>query len=68
MKKEAVLRFLQQLNWEGGLTRDDLMRQVRDLKNKDVDLETLYLNLVGGRVYFSAEEAIGSIPESVWER
>lgn len=68
MKREAAKRFLERLDWEGGLTRDDLMRQVRDLEVTEVDLEALYLNLVGGRVYFSAEEAISSIPESVWER
>jgi len=68
VKKEAARRFLEQLDWEGGLTRDDLMRQARNLEVTDIDLEALYLNLVGGRVYFSAEEALSSIPESVWER
>ncbi len=67
MKEEAVRAVLKRLNWEGGLTRDDIMRQLRDLEDPDIDLEALYFGLVGGRVYYGPEEAIDSIPRSVWK-
>lgn len=67
MKRESVRRLLKRLDWTGGLTRDDIMRQLHDLEDTDVDLEGLYLGLAGGRVYFSPEEAVDSIPGSVWE-
>lgn len=67
MKEETVRRLLKRLDWTGGLTRDDIMRQLRDLDDEGVDLEGLYLGLVGGRVYFGPEEAIDSIPRSAWE-
>lgn len=67
MKQDAVRRLLVRLDWTGGLTRDDIMRQLHDLRDVEVDLEGFYFSLVGGRVYFSPEEAIDSIPRSVWE-
>lgn len=67
MKEEDVRRLLTRLDWKGGLTRDDIMRQLRNLENAGIDLEDLYLGLMGGRVYFGPEEAIDSVPDSVWE-
>ncbi|MBS1253981.1 MAG: hypothetical protein MAG451_03037 [Anaerolineales bacterium] len=67
MKEESVRRLLRRLEWSGGLTRSDIMRQLHDLDDPGVDVEGLYLGLVGGRVYFGIEEVIDSIPRSVWE-
>lgn len=67
MKEESVRRLLQRLDWSGGLTRVDIMRQLHNLEDADIDVEGLYFGLVGGRVYFGPEEAIDSIPRSTWE-
>ncbi len=67
MKEEPVRRLLKRLDWTGGLTRDDIMRQLHDLEDADVNLEDIYFGLMGGRVYFGPEEAIDSIPRSSWE-
>lgn len=67
MKEESVRRLLKRLDWAGGLTRDDIMRQLHELEDVNIDLESLYLSLVGGRVYFGPEEAVDSIPRSIWE-
>lgn len=67
MKEESVRRLLRRLDWAGGLTRDDMMRQLHDIEDEEVDVEGLYFGLVGGRKYFSVEEAVDSIPRSVWE-
>lgn len=68
MKEESVRRLLKRLDWTNGLTRGDIMRQLHDLEDPEVDVEGLYFGLVGGRLYFGVEEAIDSIPRSVWER
>lgn len=67
MKEETVRRLLKRLDWEGGLTRDDIMRQLAALDDEEVDLEGLYFGLSGGRKYFGVEEALDSIPRSTWE-
>lgn len=68
MKKEAVRQILKRLDWSGGLTRGEIMRQLHDLEDAEIDVEGLYFGLVGGRKYFGVEEAIDSIPRSVWQR
>ena len=67
MKEESVRHLLKRLDWTGGLTRVDIMRQLHDLEDVSIDVEGLYFGLVGGRVYFGPEEAIDSIPRSSWE-
>lgn len=67
MKEQSVRRLLKRLDWDDGLTRDDIMRQLRNLGDVEVDLQSLYLGLTGGRKYFGPEETIDSIPSSVWE-
>jgi hypothetical protein len=71
MKQEQIRQLLEGLDWSGGLTRQEVMRELQPLAQNtaaaDVNLEGLYLALQGGRKFFGAEEALDSIPNTYWE-
>lgn len=67
MKQEQIRQLLEGLDWSGGLTRQEVMRELQPIVAAEVDLEGLYLALEGGRKFFGAEEALDSIPNTYWE-
>ncbi len=62
--KEKIKQKLNGLNWAGGLTKEQMMLSLGRTGEK-ID-EELYYHLSSGKKYFSADEVIKALPESVW--
>jgi len=63
--KERTRQTLQRLDWSGGLTLEDITRQLLDYK---LDLpDEVIAAIPEGRRFANADELLAVIPSSVWE-
>ena len=63
--KERTREVLQKLIWNGGLTLDDITRQLLDYKLELPD--EVIAAIPEGRRFANADELLAVIPSSAWE-
>ncbi|MBI2863340.1 MAG: hypothetical protein HYX94_02105 [Chloroflexi bacterium] len=69
LNQRTTSEVLSRLDWYGGLTRDDILKQIQQTDDMDAsDLVRLFRSLPEGRRFETFEEAVEAVLPSNWEK